>query len=120
MNLQVDSWSADYYARFVEYLKTFADEKYRSFHSALVPTEQVDTFLGVRMPKLRELGKEISKGNPRDYLNMQISGYYEEKMLRGIVTGLIKPKNFDDLVKITSLAHGTNAWKDNAERLMNN
>lgn len=100
MNLQVDGWSADYYARFVEYLKGFADEKYRSFHSALVPTEQVDTFLGVRMPKLRELGKEISKGNPRDYLNMQISGYYEEKMLRGIVTGLIKPRDFDDFTAL--------------------
>ena len=36
------------------------------------------------------------------------------------ISNKVKPKNFDDLVKITSLAHGTNAWKDNAERLMNN
>ena len=100
MNLQVDSWSAQYYAQFVEYLKSFADEKYRSFHSSLVPTEQADTFIGVRMPKLRELGREISKGNPRDYLNLKISGYYEEKMLLGIVTGLIKPKDFDEFVTL--------------------
>ena len=36
------------------------------------------------------------------------------------ISNKVKPKNFDDLVKITSLAHGTNAWNDNAESLMNN
>lgn len=36
------------------------------------------------------------------------------------ISNKVKPKNFDDLVKVTSMAHGTNAWKDNAETLINN
>lgn len=36
------------------------------------------------------------------------------------ISNKVKAKNFDDLVKVTSMAHGTNAWNDNAETLINN
>lgn len=100
MNLRIDNWTKAEYSAFLEYLKTFADEEYRNFHSSLVPNEEKDSFLGVRMPKLRELGKEISKGSPRSFLSIKITGLYEEKMLRGIVTGLIKPSGYEDFVTL--------------------
>ncbi len=100
MNLRVSNWDYENYSVFLEYLKGFADSEYKKFHSSLVPTEEKDSFLGIRMPKLRELGKEISKGNPRGFLRVCGSRYYEEKMLRGIVTGLIKPDGYADFVAL--------------------
>lgn len=100
MNLRINDWTTESYSGFSEYLKSFADAEYKKFHSTLVPTEEKDSFLGVRMPKLRELGKEISKGNPRGFLIVCGSEYYEEKMLRGIVTGLIKPDGYEDFVTL--------------------
>lgn len=100
MNLQKDNWTAEDYSEFVKYLKTFADEQYRRFHHSLIPDSEIHTFIGVRMPKMRELGKEIAKGNPRSFLAVCKSGFYEERMMRGIVTGLVKPKDFDELCSL--------------------
>lgn len=100
MNLKINNWTAEYYAEFLKYLKSFADEKYREFHTSLVPNEEKDSFLGVRMPKLRELGKEISKGSPRSFLIVCKAELYEEKMLRGIVTGLIRPDDYEDFAEL--------------------
>lgn len=44
------------------------------------------------MPVMRKLGKEISKGNGRSFLEQTTDNSYEEKTIRGIVIGLLKPK----------------------------
>lgn len=99
MNLSLCEWTNEKYINFITYLKSFADSKYRDFHSSLVPTAEKDTFIGIRMPQLRFLAKEIAKGNPRDFLKTP-SHYYEERMLKGIVIGLIKPESFDDFTSL--------------------
>ena len=67
-------------------LKLLADEKYRIFHSKLVPGKE--HILGVRMPKLRQLAKRISAGEGwRTYLDGEPSEYYEEELLRGFIIG---------------------------------
>ena len=38
-----------------------SDEKYKKFHSGLCPN--IDNIIGVRLPKLREIAKEIAKGD---------------------------------------------------------
>ena len=38
-----------------------SDEKYKKFHSGLCPN--TDNIIGVRLPKLREIAKEIAKGD---------------------------------------------------------
>lgn len=101
MNYRTEKFTAADYAAFLEELKGLADSKYREFHSSLVPTEQKEFFLGVRMPKLRELGREISKGDPRGFLGLCGDTYYEESMVRGIVTGLVKPRDFADFVSLS-------------------
>ena len=100
MDLKNNIITAENYAGFLEYLMSLRDEKYREFHSSLVPNEEKDSFLGVRMPKLRELGRELSKGDPRSFLSVCGSVYYEEKMLRAIVTGLIKPKDYAEFLSL--------------------
>ncbi len=100
MNLQLNEWTESDYLEFVGFLKTQADEKYRNFHSSLVPNAEKSDILGIRMPRLREIGREISKGNARGFLAVSKPELYEERMVRGIVTGLIKTKDFDDFTAL--------------------
>ncbi|WP_446899226.1 DNA alkylation repair protein [Clostridium sp. LBM24168] len=65
-----------------------ADEKYKEFHTKISPTKS--NIIGVRMPLLRKLAKEIAKGDWREYLTTAESEYYEEIMLQGIVIGYVK------------------------------
>lgn len=100
MDLQLEKWTENDYNSFLEYLKSKADIGYKNFHSSLVPDADKEKILGVRMPVMREMGRQIAKGNARDFLLVSQNGCYEERMLRGIVTGLIKPSGFDDFVAL--------------------
>ncbi len=62
-----------------------AEEDYKKFQSGLIPGE--DRMLGVRLPHLRELAKEIAKEDWRGYLKTAQSDYYEEILLQGLVIG---------------------------------
>lgn len=88
MSYNIDKWTVQDYNDLIEHLKSIADEKYRIFHSSLVPDK--NNILGVRMPLLRALGKEISKGDTQSYYDLCGIDYYEEVMLRGIVIGYEK------------------------------
>ena len=46
------------------------DEKYRTFHASLVPG--IGTFLGVRVPKMREIAKKAAKKIIRPFLQRQM------------------------------------------------
>ena len=85
------------YSDFLARLTSLADEKYRAFQTKLVPNEEASRILGVRMPALRTLAKEIGRGDPRGFLAVCGDDYYEERMLRALVTGKIKPESFEDL-----------------------
>ncbi len=61
-----------------------SEEKYRKFSSALTPGET--QMLGVRLPKLREIAKELAKGNWKEEL-LYPDTYFEEIMLRGMMIG---------------------------------
>lgn len=67
-----------------EELEFSADKKYRDFSAALIPGEE--TMLGVRLPKLREMAKELAKGNWIEQLETE-DIYFEELMLRGMLIG---------------------------------
>jgi Predicted DNA alkylation repair enzyme len=69
-------------------LFSLADEGYKKFQSTLIPGE--DKLLGVRMPALKALAREISKGDWREYLDTAQNEYYEEVMLQGLVIGSAK------------------------------
>ena len=61
------------------------DKKYQKFHSGLCPN--VDNIIGVRIPILRSLAKEIAKQDAYKYLENADIKFYEEKMLYGFVIG---------------------------------
>lgn len=63
-------------------LEGLTDPGYRDFHSRLVPG--IGPFLGVRVPDLRRLSREIAKGDFRGFLARPPEELYEWKMLRGM------------------------------------
>ena len=69
-----------------ERLLELQDEKYKKFHSALVPN--VNNVLGIRVPDIRKIAKELSK-NP-DWQNYKDDLYYEELMIQGLLIGYAK------------------------------
>ena len=74
-----------------EELISLSDEKYRDFHKNLCPG--VENILGVRLPILRKISKNLSKDNYLDYLNSKDLKYYEEIMIKGLTIGYIKVDN---------------------------
>lgn len=73
-------------------LVKLADDKYRSFHSNLCPG--VENILGVRLPLLRKIAKNLSKEEDyHNYLNNNDTKYYEEIMIEGLIIGYLKTDN---------------------------
>lgn len=85
-----------------------ADEDYRQFHCKLVPG--VDNIVGVRLPNLRKLAKELAKGDWRNYLLEAQNDYYEEIMLQGLVIGYAKGDIEEILPYITAFVPKINNW----------
>lgn len=102
MNFTLDKWTKADYALLIKHLRELSDEEYRRFHSSLIPDAPKDFFLGVRMPKLHTLGKEIAKGNARSFLDISDTELYEERMLNAIVTGLIKTDSYNDYIALVN------------------
>ena len=74
----------------IKQLSDSADEKYRTFNESLIPGSE-GTTLGVRMPQLRQIAKEICKGSWREFLDESVqSQIYEIRMLRGLVIASAK------------------------------
>ena len=70
-------------------IEELADGKYKKFHTGLCPNS--NEIVGVRVPLLRELAKEIvSEGNVERYLENALDNSYEEILLQGIVLGIWK------------------------------
>lgn len=73
-----------------------AEKDYQKFSAKLIPN--IDNVLGIRIPKLRKIAKEVYKnGNWETFVNIDNLEYMEEVMLQGMVIGLIK-KNPEDIL----------------------
>lgn len=69
-------------------LEQIAEPKFRQFTAKLLPgTENI---LGVRLPLLRKMAKELAKGDWKTYLSNAADGSYEEVMLQGMTLGYAK------------------------------
>ena len=70
-------------------LEKEADKNYQKFSSSLLPN--INNVLGVRLPILRKLAKEIVKENKfKSFLSEKKHKYMEEYMLKGMLIGLLK------------------------------
>lgn len=70
----------------LEKLYEMQDLKYKEFDSSLCPN--VDNIIGVQVPKLRAIAKELVKENKKEYLELENIEYYEEKVIQGLMIGM--------------------------------
>lgn len=77
-----------------ERLLDMAENDYQKFSAALIPG--VEHMLGIRLPQLRKLAKEIAKSDWRDALAEE-DYYFEERMLRGMVLSYAS-KDMDEML----------------------
>ena len=87
--LPIEIWNKDNYSKFVEYLISLKDEKYKEFHSSLVLNSKYE-MIGIRLPIMRDIAKEVAKTNIDDFLSLAQDKYYEEIMIQGLVISHIK------------------------------
>lgn len=71
-----------------EQLLEMSESGYRKFTSALMPG--VENVLGIRIPVLRGMAREIARGDWRTYLAGAEDHYFEERMLQGLVVACAK------------------------------
>lgn len=74
-----------------ERLFELKDEKYRDFHSSLMPTVDKENIIGVRVPEQRKLAKELWKsGVGEKYLKILPHKYYDEYNIHAFCIEQIK------------------------------
>lgn len=77
-------WDEKSYEKYLDYLVSLEDKKYREFHRSIVGHTNLK-LIGIRVPKLRSIAREISKGNVDEFLKRIGNTYYEEVMIYGFV-----------------------------------
>ncbi len=74
-----------------EQLFSMQDEKYKLFNCKLIPTVDPDTMIGVRVPMLRKLAKELNgTTEAQTFLSELPHKYYEENNLHAFLIALMK------------------------------
>lgn len=89
-------------------LFSLADEEYQKFHSSLCPG--INNIIGIRVPILRNVAKEIVKEDWKTYLQNAKDDYYEEVMLQGMVIGLAKMELLERLEYVKKFIPKINNW----------
>lgn len=87
-------WNAKTYQEYIKYLESLKDQKYKDFQGKLIFTKY--EMLGIRIPKLRNIAKQISKTDISSFLKLTQNKYYEEIMINGFVVASIKDENIFD------------------------
>ncbi|MFA9466020.1 MAG: DNA alkylation repair protein [Velocimicrobium sp.] len=98
---KLDAWTDKEYEEFVLYLKGLEDIDYRKFHSNLLPG--IKRIIGIRTPKMRELAKQITKGDYESFLKqsdlhiLKGQSFYEQVVIEGMVIGDSSNKKIPDI-----------------------
>ena len=91
-------------------LFTLQDKEYQAFSAKLNPTVDPDTIIGIRIPALRALAKELKGSNEAEkFLPALPHEYFEEYQLHSFIIGCIK--DFDEaLQQADRLLPYLNSW----------
>ena len=86
----------------------FQDVKYQEFHSNLCPG--INNIIGIPVPKIRTLVKEILKQNYHEYLNQIEKKYYEETMIEGLIIATSKMSLEDKFMYLKKFVPKIDNW----------
>lgn len=84
------------------------DLKYKEFHSSLCPN--VDKIIGVRVPELRKMAKQIALQDYAKFLKQAQDEYYEELLLQGLVIGYSKISIEETFKYLQKFVPKINSW----------
>lgn len=84
MKLKELKWDEKSYKEYLNYLRSLEDKKYKEFHKGIIGNTNLD-IIGIRVPIMRKIAKEISKGNVDEFFKYMGNTYYEEVMIYGFV-----------------------------------
>lgn len=84
------------------------DSDYQQFSASLLPT--ITNILGVRIPALRIMAKQIVKDDWRMYLQQADHEYFEEVMLQGMVIGYAEMDIEERLQYMTDFVPKIDNW----------
>ncbi len=91
MDLQNIKWNKKTYKEFVNYLESLKNEKNSLFGQKLIKTKY--EILGLKTPDMKNIIKEILKGDYESFLKVVEHNYYEEIVIEG---GIINNYNFNN------------------------
>lgn len=94
------------YIQTLNKLKELSDEKYRAFSSKIANSKK--QFLGVKIPTLKILAKEILKVNYSDYLNACEFKYFEDTLLFGLIIAGLSYDEF--LSRLPTYLDNIDSW----------
>ena len=92
-------------------LMEMAEKDYQEFSAGLIPG--VKNMLGIRLPLLRKLAKELSGGDWKEYLSWTEFAYFEEIMLQGMILGYVKAPLDEVLDAVTGFIPRIDNWSVN-------
>lgn len=84
------------------------DLKYKEYHGKLCPN--LDKIIGVRVPELKKIAKQIAKTDYKNYLKNAQDEYYEELLLQGLVIGYSKTTLEEKLKYLEKFIPKINSW----------
>jgi 3-methyladenine DNA glycosylase AlkD len=85
-----------------------SESEYRTFSSKLLPG--TNNILGVRLPNLHKIAKQIAKEDWRAFLSESTSDYFEETLLQGMVIGYVKADIEEILYYVKLFIPRINNW----------
>lgn len=88
MELKRAHWPQEDYSKYYAYLQTLGEDSYKKFNANIIP--DTPDILGIRVPELRKIAKEILKGNYAEFLSCKKGGCHEEIVIEGLVMAGIK------------------------------
>lgn len=91
-----------------EELRNNIEEEYKEFHKSLVPGLQ--SMMGVRIPKIREIAKKAAKEGYEDVANHADAAVYEELMIRGMIIGYAKLTDAERRAELEKFVPFINNW----------
>lgn len=92
-----------------EQLLELAEDGYKDFSLNLLPG--VNNLIGVRIPNLRKIAKQIVKSDWKSYIENNDEIYFEEVMLKGMIIGYLENQDIEDILKyISDFVPKINNW----------
>lgn len=87
--MNYNNWNKNTYDKFIDYLHELKDEKYKELQKKIIKNDKI-IIIGIRIPILKKIAKEISKENYKDFIKYNKHKYLEENILHGLILGYIK------------------------------